>query len=73
MKETLLTLLAFEPDFETQLDILTAIGTATNNALLFRATEEVRNELVSKFESKEVRPNILRSHESDDHISNFLL
>lgn len=73
MKQTLLTLLSFEPDFETQLDILTSISITTNNLALFNAAEDVRHELVSKFESKEVRPNVLRSHESDDHVSNFLL
>ena len=73
MKQTLLDLLSFEPDFETKLDILTSISITTNNAALFNAAEEVRNELVCEVQNQEVRKNILRDHEHPQHISNFLL
>lgn len=38
-------LIAMENDFETKLDLLTSIGITTTNDEIFKACEEVRNEI----------------------------
>jgi hypothetical protein len=40
-------LIQLENDFETRLDLLTSIGITTTNEEIFKACEEVRNEIVS--------------------------
>lgn len=42
-----------EESFESRLDLLTSIGTSTTNTELFRACEEIRDELVSSSEGKQ--------------------
>ncbi len=65
-------ILSYEPSLDDKLSMLTEIGLMTKNDQLFNATEEVRNELANHQNRKE-KPNVLRSNESDDHVSNFLL
>ena len=40
-------LIQLENDFETKLDLLTSIGITTTNEEIFKACEEVRNEIAS--------------------------
>jgi hypothetical protein len=43
--EIVLALINLEPNMETKMDLLTTIGITTNNDELFKACEEVRNEI----------------------------
>lgn len=45
MKNVIQELIAYEPNLDAKLDLLTAIGTTTANTEVWNATEEVRNEL----------------------------
>jgi primase-polymerase (primpol)-like protein len=66
-------IISYEPSTDDKLSMLTEIGLMTKNDQIFKATEEVRDELASSEKIQKVRTNTLRNHESDDHISNFLL
>jgi hypothetical protein len=66
-------ILSYEPSLDDKLNMLTEIGLMANSEKLFKATEEVRNELVSYEENQKVRSNDIRSHEHPNHISNFQL
>lgn len=66
-------LISYENSLEDKLDMLTEIAIMTSNDKVFKATEEVRNELVRNEEIQKVRSDDLRGHEHPYHISNFQL
>jgi hypothetical protein len=66
-------LISYEHSLEDKLDMLTEIAIMTSNTKVLKATEEVRNELVSHDESQEIRADGIRSDEHPGHISNFQL
>jgi hypothetical protein len=66
-------LISYEHLLEDKLDMLTEIAIMTSNTKVFKATEEVRNELVSNDENQEIRADDIRSDEHPCHISNFHL
>jgi hypothetical protein len=66
-------LISYEHSLEDKLDMLTEIAIMTSNTKVFKATEEVRNELVGNDENQEIRADGIRSHEHPGHISNFQL
>lgn len=66
-------LISYESRLEDKLDMLTEIAIMTSNDKVFKATEEVRNELVCDSKVQKVRSDDLRSDEQPGHISNFQL
>lgn len=66
-------LISYEHSLEDKLDMLTEIAIMTSNNKVFKATEEVRNELVSNEEVQKIGSDDIRSHEHPNHISNFQL
>jgi len=66
-------LISYEHSLEDKLDMLTEIAIMTSNTKVLKATEEVRNDLVSHDESQEIRADGIRSDEHPGHISNFQL
>jgi hypothetical protein len=53
--------------------MLTEIAIMTSNTKVFKATEEVRNELVGNEEVQKIGADDIRGHEHPNHISNFQL
>jgi hypothetical protein len=66
-------LISYEHSLEDKLDMLTEIAIMTSNTKVLKATEEVRNELVSYDESQKIGADDIRSDEHAGHISNFQL
>jgi len=66
-------LISYENSLEDKLDMLTEIAIMTSNTKVFKATEEVRNELVRNEEIQKIGSDDLRSDEHPNHISNFQL
>jgi len=66
-------LISYEHSLEDKLDMLTEIAIMTSNTKVLKATEEVRNELVSHDESQKIGADDIRGHEHPGHISNFQL
>lgn len=66
-------LISYESRLEDKLNMLTEIAIMTSNDKIFKATEEVRNELVRNEETQKVRSDDLRGDEHPNHISNFQL
>lgn len=66
-------LISYENTLEDKLDMLTEIAIMTSNNKVLKATEEVRNELVSHEKNTQDGSRDLRDHNSPGHISNFQL
>jgi len=66
-------LISYEHSLEDKLDMLTEIAIMTSNTKVFKATEEVRNELVGNEEVQKIGADDIRGHEHPNHISNFQL
>lgn len=66
-------LISYEHSLEDKLDMLTEIAIMTSNNKVLKASEEVRNELVSHEKNTKDGTGDLRGHDRPDHISNFQL
>ena len=66
-------LTSYEHSLEDKLDMLTEIAIMTSNNKVLKASEEVRNELVSHEKNIKDGSGDLRDHNSPSHISNFQL
>lgn len=67
-------LISYESRLEDKLDMLTEIAIMTSNDKVFKATEEVRNDILdSDKKAQKVRSDDLRGDEQPGHISNFQL
>ena len=66
-------LISYENSLEDKLDMLTEIAIMTSNQKVLKASEEVRNELVSHEKNTQDGSDDLRGHEHPNHISNFQL
>lgn len=66
-------LISYEHSLEDKLDMLTEIAIMTSNNKVLKASEEVRNELVSYEKNTKDGSGDLRDHNSPSHISNFQL
>lgn len=66
-------LISYEHSLENKLDMLTEIAIMTSNNKVLKASEEVRNELVSYEKNTKDGTGDLRGHDSPGHISNFQL
>lgn len=59
MKTTLRQLMFYENTLDDRLNMLTEIGLTTSNQELFRATEEIRHELITNQNTQEGRQGVL--------------
>ena len=67
-------LISYEHSLEDKLDMLTEIAIMTSNTKVFKATEEVRNDILeSDAKNQKIGTDDLRSDEHQNHISNFQL
>ncbi len=65
------SLLSYENDFNSRLDLLTSIGIDSTNEKIFSACEEIRNELPDSDQEITVkRDDVLRSAVSEENLCN---
>ena len=63
------SLLSYEDDFNSRLDLLTSIGIDSTNDKIFNACEEIRNEFPDSDQEITIkRDDVLRSALSEEHL-----
>jgi len=63
------SLLSYEDDFNSRLDLLTSIGIDSTNDKIFNACEEIRNELPDSDQEITIkRDDVLRSAVSEENL-----